>query len=53
MAGARALIGDISAARRAMKASMDFNPNFDLRSRTAMALRRNRRTSSSVTPRAG
>jgi tetratricopeptide (TPR) repeat protein len=30
-AAARALIGDVAGARRVMKASMDFNPNFDLR----------------------
>jgi DNA-binding SARP family transcriptional activator len=31
------LIGDVAGARRVMKASMDFNPNFDLRSWLAMA----------------
>jgi DNA-binding SARP family transcriptional activator len=36
-AAARALIGDVAGARRVMKASMDFNPNFDLRSWLAMA----------------
>jgi DNA-binding SARP family transcriptional activator len=41
-AAARALIGDISGARRVMKASMDFNPNFDLRSWMAMAPCRNK-----------
>jgi len=41
-AAARALIGDVSGARRVMKASMDFNPNFDLRSWMAMAPCRNR-----------
>jgi DNA-binding SARP family transcriptional activator/Flp pilus assembly protein TadD len=29
-AAARALSGDVAGARRVMKASMDFNPNFDL-----------------------
>ena len=41
-AAARALIGDVSGARRVMKASMDFNPNFDLRSWMAMAPCRNK-----------
>ena len=41
-AAARALIGDISGARRVMKASMDFNPNFDLRAWMAMAPCRNK-----------
>jgi len=36
-AAARALIGDIAGARRVMKASMDFNPSFDLRSWLSMA----------------
>jgi len=36
-AAARALIGDLSGARRVMKAAMDFNPNFDLRSWMAIA----------------
>jgi DNA-binding SARP family transcriptional activator len=35
-AAARALIGDVAGARRVMKASMNFNPNFDLRSWLAM-----------------
>jgi len=35
-AATRALIGDVSGARRVMKASMDFNPNFDLRAWLAM-----------------
>jgi len=30
-AASRALVGDVSGARRVMKAAMDFNPNFDLR----------------------
>jgi tetratricopeptide (TPR) repeat protein len=41
-AAARALMGDVSGARRVMKASMDFNPNFDLRSWLAMAPCRNK-----------
>jgi DNA-binding SARP family transcriptional activator len=41
-AAARALVGDVSGARRVMKASMDFNPNFDLRSWMAMAPCRNK-----------
>jgi DNA-binding SARP family transcriptional activator/tetratricopeptide (TPR) repeat protein len=41
-AAARALIGDVAGARRVMKASMDFNPNFDLRAWLAMAPCRNR-----------
>ncbi len=36
-AAARALIGDVAGARRVMKASINFNPNFDLRSWLAMA----------------
>ncbi len=36
-AAARALIGDVAGARQVMKASMDFNPNFDLRSWLAIA----------------
>jgi DNA-binding SARP family transcriptional activator len=36
-AAARALTGDVAGARREMKASMDFNPNFDLRSWLAIA----------------
>ena len=40
-AATRALIGDVAGARRVMKASMDFNPNFDLRSWMAMAPCRN------------
>ena len=41
-AASRALMGDVSGARRVMKASMDFNPNFDLRSWMAMAPCRNK-----------
>ena len=41
-AAARALIGDVAGARRVMKASMDFNPNFDLRSWLAMCPCRNK-----------
>jgi DNA-binding SARP family transcriptional activator len=41
-AAARALIGDISGARRVMKAAMDFNPNFTLRAWMAIAPCRNR-----------
>jgi len=41
-AAARALIGDLAGARRVMKASMDFNPNFDLRAWMSMAPCRNR-----------
>jgi DNA-binding SARP family transcriptional activator len=41
-AASRALMGDISGARRVMKASMDFNPNFDLRAWMAMAPCRNK-----------
>jgi hypothetical protein len=41
-AASRALIGDVSGARRMMKASMDFNPNFDLRKWLAMAPCRSR-----------
>ena len=41
-AAARALVGDVSGARRVMKASMDFNPNFDLRAWMAMAPCRNK-----------
>jgi DNA-binding SARP family transcriptional activator len=41
-AASRALIGDVAGARRVMKASMDFNPNFDLRSWLAMAPCRNK-----------
>ena len=41
-AAARALIGDLTGARRAMKASMDFNPSFDLRAWLAMAPCRNK-----------
>ena len=41
-AAARALIGDVAGARRVMKASMDFNPNFDLRAWLAMAPCRNK-----------
>ena len=35
-AASRALVGDVSGARRVMKAAMDFNPNFDLRAWLAM-----------------
>jgi tetratricopeptide (TPR) repeat protein len=35
-AAARALIGDVAGSRRVMKAAMDFNPSFDLRSWLAM-----------------
>jgi len=41
-AAARALIGDVAGARRVVKAAMDFNPNFDLRSWLAMAPCRNK-----------
>ena len=41
-AASRALVGDVAGARRVMKASMDFNPNFDLRSWLAMAPCRNK-----------
>jgi DNA-binding SARP family transcriptional activator len=41
-AAARALIGDVAGARRVMKAAMDFNPNFDLRSWLAMQPCRNK-----------
>jgi DNA-binding SARP family transcriptional activator len=41
-AASRALMGDVSGARRVMKAAMDFNPNFDLRSWMAMAPCRNK-----------
>jgi DNA-binding SARP family transcriptional activator len=41
-AAARALIGDVAGSRRVMKAAMDFNPNFDLRSWLAMAPCRNK-----------
>ncbi len=41
-AASRALIGDVVGARRVMKASMDFNPTFDLRAWLAMAPCRNK-----------
>jgi len=41
-AAARALIGDVAGSRRVMKAAMDFNPNFDLRSWLAMQPCRNK-----------
>ena len=41
-AAAHALIGDLSGARRVMKAAMDFNPNFDLRAWMAIAPCRHR-----------
>jgi DNA-binding SARP family transcriptional activator len=41
-AAARALVGDVLGARRVMKASMDFNPNFNLRAWMAMAPCRDR-----------
>ena len=41
-AAARSLIGDVSGARRVMKAAMDFNPSFDLRAWMAMAPCRNK-----------
>ncbi len=41
-AAARALIGDVAGSRRVMKAAMDFNPNFDLRSWLTMQPCRNK-----------
>jgi DNA-binding SARP family transcriptional activator len=41
-AAAHALVGDVSGARRLKNASMDFNPNFDLRAWLAMAPCRNK-----------
>ncbi len=41
-AAARALVGDVAGSRRVMKAAMDFNPNFDLRSWLAMQPCRNK-----------
>ena len=41
-AAARGLIGDVAGARRMMKASMDFNPNFDLQKWLAIAPCRSR-----------
>ena len=41
-AAAHALMGDIAGARRVMKASMDFNPNFNLQSWLAIAPCRDR-----------
>ena len=41
-AASRALVGDVSGARRVMKAAMDFNPNFDLRAWMAIAPCRNK-----------
>jgi hypothetical protein len=36
-AASRALMGDVAGARRVMKASMNFNPNFNLRSWLAIS----------------
>jgi DNA-binding SARP family transcriptional activator len=41
-AASRALMGDVAGARRVMKASMNFNPNFDLRSWLAISPCRNK-----------
>jgi len=40
-AASRAMMGDVAGALRVMKASMDFNPNFNLRAWLAMAPCRN------------